>query len=130
MDTALWSHAFAFVFVVVHAVDVDDALVARTLSPANGVAVLVLKGHLVLAVYALENAFLLYGSAGLQRHGRNIGLVLKVDVGGRIGEVPLFGHDVVLAFQAPALKLVFDRRTFAKLFELAVVVALLLGDAL
>ena len=113
MDAALWSHALALVFVIVHAVDVDDALIARTLPRANGVAVLVLKGHLVLAVYALENALLLYGSAGLQGHGRNIGLILKVDAGGRIGEVPLFGHDVVLAFQAPALELVFDRRTFA-----------------
>lgn len=59
MDSALRSHAFALIFIVVHAVNVDDAFVALTLPACSqSIPVLILKGHLVLTVKALKDGFL------------------------------------------------------------------------
>lgn len=59
VDSALRSHTFALVFVVVHAVNVYDAFIALTLPACcQRVTVLIQEGYLVLTIKALKYGFL------------------------------------------------------------------------
>ena len=71
VDAGFWGQGLAVFLVVVHTVNVDNALVViATLLALYGVAVLVLKLDGVLAAKALDHALFLL-RACLQRHWRN-----------------------------------------------------------
>ena len=130
VDSALRRHALALFLVVIHAVNIYDSFVAL-LAWNQRVTVLVSELYLVLAIYTLQNSFLLDRSTWLKRHRGDEGLVLKVYAGWRIGEVPLFWNYFVLAIEATSShQVVFNRCTLTELFELALVVALLFRYAL